>query len=79
MMPHKLNHITIGYSLLPAEKNYDAYDKKLDGIIFGFKCGHPFLLGAKHAVYVCTDYKNLQYFHQPQKVTEQQACWFQFL
>jgi len=26
-------------SLLPAEKNYDAHDKELAGMIFGFKCG----------------------------------------
>ena len=66
-------------SLLPAEKNYDAHDKELAGVIFGFKCGRPFLLGAKHAVKVHMDHKNLQYFHQPQKVTGRQACWFQFL
>ena len=66
-------------SLLPAEKNYDAHDKELAGVIFGFKCGRPFLLGAKHAVKVRTDHKNLQYFRQPQKVTRRQACWFQFL
>ena len=66
-------------SLLPAEKNYDAHDKELAGVIFGFKCGRPFLLGAKHAVKVRTDHKNLQYFRQPQKVTGWQARWFQFL
>ena len=66
-------------SLLPVEKNYDAHDKELADVIFGFKCGRPFLLGAKHAVRVCTDHKNLQYFCQPQKVTGRQACWFQFL
>jgi hypothetical protein len=37
-------------SLLPAERNYDAHDKELAGVIHGFKCGRPFLLGAKHAV-----------------------------
>ena len=26
-------------SLLPVEKNYDAYNKELTGVIFGFKCG----------------------------------------
>ena len=56
-------------SLLPEEKNYDAHNKELAGVIFGFKCGHPFLLRAKHTVQVHTDHKNLQYFHQPQKVT----------
>ena len=61
------------------EKNCNAYDKELASIIFGFKCGCFFLLGAKHAVHVRTDHKNLQYFCQPQKVTGRQARWFQFL
>ena len=26
-------------SLLPAEANYDAHNKELAGVIFGFKCG----------------------------------------
>ena len=29
------------WSLLPAEANYDAHDKELAGVIFGFKCGRP--------------------------------------
>ncbi len=33
-------------SLLPAEKNYDAHDKELAGMIFGFKCGRQYFLGA---------------------------------
>jgi len=61
------------YSLLPAEKNYDAYDKEFAGVVFGFKCSRPFLLGAKHVVKVRTDHKNLQYFHEPQKITGRQA------
>ena len=68
-----------GPQRITAEKNYDAHDKELAGVIFGFKCGRPFLLGAKHAVKVRTDHKNLQYFRQPQKVTGRQAHWFQFL
>jgi len=46
-------------SLLPAEKNYDAYDKELAGVIFGFKCGCPLFLGATHAIRIRTDHKNL--------------------
>jgi len=56
-------------SLLPAEKNYDAHDKELAGVIFGFKCGCPLFLGATHAIRVCTDHKNLQYFRNPHKIT----------
>jgi len=66
-------------SLLPAEKNYDVHDKKLTGVVFGFKCGCPLFLGAKHPVKVLTDHKNLQYFREPQKVTGRQARWIEFL
>jgi len=66
-------------SLLPAECNYDAHDKELATVVYGFKCGCPFLLGAKHAVRVRTDHKNLQYFCQPQKINGRQARWFELL
>jgi len=56
-------------SLLPAEKNYDAHDKELAGVIFGFKCGRPLFLGATHAIRIHTDHKNLQYFCDPCKIT----------
>ena len=66
-------------SLQPAKKNYDVHDKELTAIVFGFKCGHPFFLGAQHTIKVHTDHKNLQYFWEPQKVTGHQACWITFL
>jgi len=66
-------------SLLPAEKNYDAHDKELAGIIFGFKCGHPLFLRATHAICIRTDHKNLQYFRDPRKITGRQARWIEFL
>jgi RNase H-like domain found in reverse transcriptase len=56
-------------SLLPAEKNYDTHDKELAAVLFGFKCGRPLFLGAVQPIEVQTDHKNLQYFHQPQKIT----------
>ncbi len=66
-------------SLLPAEKNYNAHDKELVGMIFGFKCRQQYFLGAQHPIHVCTDHKNLQYFKEPQKITGCQACWMEFL
>jgi RNase H-like domain found in reverse transcriptase len=56
-------------SLQPAEKNYNAHDKELAAVIFGFKCGCPLFLGAQHTIKVKSDHKNLQYFREPQKVT----------
>ena len=61
------------WSLLPAEANYDAHDKELAGVIFGFKCGRPLFLGASYPICVCTDHKNLQYFHDPHRITGWQA------
>ena len=66
-------------SLLPAEKNYDAHDKELAAIIFGFKCGCSLFLGATHAIRVRTNHKNLQYFRDPCKITGRQARWIEFL
>ena len=66
-------------SLLPAEKYYNAHNKEFAGVVFGFKCSRPFLLGAKHVVKVRTDHKNLQYFCEPQKITGRQARWIEFL
>ena len=62
-------------SLLPAEANYDAHNKELAGVIFNFKCGCPLFLGASHPVRVRTNHKNLQYFHDPRKITGRQARW----
>jgi RNase H-like domain found in reverse transcriptase/Reverse transcriptase (RNA-dependent DNA polymerase) len=66
-------------SLLPAEKNYDTHDKELAAVLFGFKCGRPLFLGATQPIEVRTDHKNLQYFHQPQKITGCQARWIEYL
>ncbi len=49
-------------TLLPMEKTYNVYDKEMAAIIYGFKCGHPYFLGANHLIMVHTDHKNLQYF-----------------
>ncbi len=67
------------YTLLPAEKNYDVHDKEMAAIVYGFKCGHPYFLGANHPIMVRTDHKNLQYFWQPQKIMGWQAHWMEFL
>jgi reverse transcriptase-like protein/integrase-like protein len=66
-------------TLLPAERNYDVHDKEMTAIVYGFKCGRPYFLGANHPIHVRTDHKNLQYFRQPQKITGRQARWMEFL
>ena len=44
---------------LLAEKNYDAHDKELAEVVFCFKCGYPYFLGAQHQIIAQTDHKNL--------------------
>jgi reverse transcriptase-like protein len=67
------------HTLLPAEQNYDIHDKEMATIVYGFKCGHPYFLGANHPITIWTDHKNLQYFCQLQKITGWQARWMEFL
>jgi reverse transcriptase-like protein len=66
-------------TLLPAKRNYDIHDKEMAAIVYGFKCGCPYFLGTNHPIHIRTDHKNLQYFHQPQKITGRQAQWMEFL
>jgi reverse transcriptase-like protein/integrase-like protein len=66
-------------TLLPVEHNYDIHNKEMAAIVYGFKCRHPYFLGANHPIIIRTDHKNLQYFCQPQKITSCQARWMEFL
>ena len=66
-------------SLLPAECNYDTHNKDLLGIIFGFKATRPLFLGTSLPIHIRTDHSNLCYFCHPQKITNQQVQWFEFL
>ncbi len=67
------------HTLLPGEKNYGVHNKEMADIVYGFKCGCPYFLGANHPIMVRTDHKNLQYFWQPQKIMGWQAWWMEFL
>ena len=66
-------------SLLPAEKNYDIYDRELLAIIYAVKAFRYLLLGAQEKFLIRSDHENLKYFKSPQKITPRQARWQQFL
>ena len=66
-------------SLAPAERNYDAHDKEMLGIIYGLKMGRKFFLGMQELVQIWTNHKNLQYFCEPQKLTRRQARWIMIM
>ena len=48
--------------LMPAEQNYDIYNKELLAIIDAFKNWWYYLQGARHEISIITDYKNLMAF-----------------
>src|SRR5882757_8617156 len=65
--------------LLPAERNYDTYDRELLAIIYAVKAFRYLLLGAQQKFLIQSDHKNLTYFKSPQKISARQARWHEFL
>ncbi|QRW15575.1 Retrotransposable element Tf2 protein [Rhizoctonia solani] len=66
-------------SLLPAEKNYNIFDKELLAVIRAFKEWRHLLEGSKLPVQVLTDHKNLEYFSTSQSLNKRQIRWANFL
>ncbi|KAI3638678.1 hypothetical protein MIR68_003176 [Amoeboaphelidium protococcarum] len=64
--------------MIPAERNYEIYDKELLAIHECFKEWRHFLQGADHQVTVLSDHKNLQYFMETKQLTRRQARWATF-
>ena len=65
-------------SLLPAERNYDIYDRELLSIIYALKANRHLLLGAKYPILIRSDHNNLKYFKSLQKISPRQARWHEF-
>ena len=66
-------------SLLPAERNYDIYNRELLAIIYAVKAFRYLLLGAQQKFLIQYDHENLKYFKSPQKISACQARWNEFL
>ncbi|KAG5718803.1 hypothetical protein E4T56_gene2697 [Termitomyces sp. T112] len=49
-------------SMIPAELNYDIYDKELLAIVEAFHQWWAYLKGSPHCIQVYSDHNNLQYF-----------------
>lgn len=62
-------------NLLPAECNYEIYDKELLAIIRCFEHWRPDLEATEIPVEVFTDHKNLEYFMTSKELTRRQARW----
>jgi hypothetical protein len=65
--------------MLPAEQNYDIYDKELLAIVHAFEAWRHYLEGSTHAIDVFSDHSNLTYFTTAQRLTRRQARWSIFL
>lgn len=65
--------------MLPAECNYEIYDKELLTIIRAFELWRPELEGTEQPVTVLSDHKNLKYFMPTKLLSRRQARWSEFL
>ena len=64
---------------LPAECNYEIYDKELMAIVRCFEEWRPELEGALHPIQVLSDHRNLEYFMSTKLLNRRQTRWAEFL
>ncbi|MBW0512353.1 hypothetical protein O181_052068 [Austropuccinia psidii MF-1] len=67
------------FKILPAELNYEIYDKELLCIVWALKRWRAFLLSLSNPFEVFTDHSSLQYFMSSKVFTCHQAHWAEFL
>jgi hypothetical protein len=69
----------VGYysaTLNEAERNYDIYNLELLAIVKALRNWRPLLAGSPHDIRVFSDHMNLQYWHDPQKISRRVAREF---
>ena len=66
-------------TFLPAERNYDIYDRELLAVILALTEWCQYVQGTSHPVTIITDHKNLSYLKDPHKLSRRQARWSLFL
>ncbi len=71
--------IYLSSKMLPAECNYEIYDKELLAIIRAFEEWRLELEETLKSVKVISDHKNLKYFMSTKLLSRRQARWFEFL
>ncbi|MBW0571707.1 hypothetical protein O181_111422 [Austropuccinia psidii MF-1] len=67
------------HKLVPAELNYEIYDKELLGIVWALKRGRAFLFSLSDSFEVLTDHSSLHYFMSSKVLTCHQSHWAEFL
>lgn len=60
-------------TLVPAEQNYDIYDKELLALVWALLEWRAYLEGNPHIIEVTTDHKNLEWFLKTKELTRRQA------
>ena len=60
-------------AMVPADCNYDIYDKELLAIIRCLEQWRPELESCEEPIQILTDHKNLKYFYSTKKLTRRQA------
>ena len=56
-------------TFLPAERNYDIYDRELLAVILALTEWRQYVQGTSHPVTIITDHKNLSYIKDPRKLS----------
>ena len=60
-------------TLTPAERNYDIYNLELLAIVKLLRHWRPLLAGSPHKIKVFSNHMNLQYWRDPQKISQRVA------
>jgi len=61
--------------MVPAERNYEIYDKELLAIVESLKHWRHYLQGSRSQIQIICDHKNLEYFMTSKRLTRRQARW----
>jgi hypothetical protein len=65
--------------MVPAECNYDIYDKELLAIVRSFEEWRPELMQPESEIKVKSDHRNLQWFMETKQLNSRQARWAELL
>ena len=71
--------VFLSKSLNETEKNYEIHNKEILVAIRRLENQRYLLKGTKFKFKVWTDYKNLEYFMEVQKLNKRKACWTLYL
>ena len=62
-------------TFLPAERNYDIYERELLAMMKALAHWHHYLGWTKHPFIILTDHANLQYWKAPKNLNRRTAWW----